>query len=239
MKTGIALAIVFAASTALASPVVHGPATPGSGTYQYEPTRDIKWAQLPMIGGVAVSSQYDSEYPFYSECADDFLCGDDDPILAIEWWGDYWNGSPFPPDYFIIRFYANASASPQGQPLDPALHEEVCYDYDQTYYPEYDQYRYFCEFQYPFFPEAGNIYWASVQAALVWPPQWGWSECGGAYSWNEESVLDFALLGVTRWTPISMVPGITPTRKDLAFVLHGPFTPVEDSTWGNIKALYR
>jgi hypothetical protein len=34
------------------------------------------------------------------------------PIAAVEWWGDYWNGDPVPPDFFWIRFYTNVPAVP-------------------------------------------------------------------------------------------------------------------------------
>jgi hypothetical protein len=72
-----------------------------------------KWIQLPLLGGSAISSQWEGfEGGLDTECADDFLCMDPFPIAAVEWWGDYWNGDPFPPDFFIIRFYTNVPASP-------------------------------------------------------------------------------------------------------------------------------
>jgi hypothetical protein len=72
-----------------------------------------KWEQYPLIGGTAVSSQWEGFVGgIDSECADDFLCEDPVPIAAIEWWGDYFNGDPYPPDYFIIRFYSDVPASP-------------------------------------------------------------------------------------------------------------------------------
>jgi hypothetical protein len=73
----------------------------------------IKWAQYPLLGGGFISSQYEGFVGgLDTECADDFLCMDPVPIAAIEWWGDYWNGDPYPPDYFIIRFYSDVPASP-------------------------------------------------------------------------------------------------------------------------------
>ena len=72
----------------------------------------IKWAQYPLLGGTAISSQLDPAYGMDSECADDFLCTDPVPIAAVEWWGVYFNGGPVPPDYFIIRFYSDVPVSP-------------------------------------------------------------------------------------------------------------------------------
>ena len=71
-----------------------------------------KWAQYPLPGGASVSSQLDPYWIMDSECADDFLCTDPVPIAAVEWWGAYFNGGQVPPDYFIIRFYADVPASP-------------------------------------------------------------------------------------------------------------------------------
>jgi hypothetical protein len=236
MRLAIILAALLVAGAAFAAPTLYTD-THGTGTYEYEPGRDIKWAQYPLIGGSALSSQYDWVYPFYSECADDFFCEDGREIVAVEWWGQYWNGSPVPPVAFIIRFYSDFPGPPWSQPLD-LLYFYECVNYNEEYDPQYDQYHYFCELYPPFFQEAGNIYWLSVQAVLLFPPQWGWCECDPMYYWNDEAVMDFALLGVARWTPISQIPDIG-VYKELAFVLHSPPSPVEDSTWGGIKALYR
>lgn len=72
----------------------------------------IKWAQYPLPGGACISSQLDPAYGMDSEAGDDFLCTDPVPIAAIEWWGDYFNGAPTPPDHFIIRFYGDVPATP-------------------------------------------------------------------------------------------------------------------------------
>ncbi len=67
-----------------------------------------KWVQYPLLGGSSISSQFEGFVGgLDTECADDWLCNDPVPIAAIEWWGDYWNGDPYPPDYFIIRFYSD------------------------------------------------------------------------------------------------------------------------------------
>jgi len=72
----------------------------------------VKWEQYPLLGGDAYSSQWEGYAGgIDSECADDFLCMDPVPIAAIEWWGDYWNGDPIPPYYFIIRFYSDVPPS--------------------------------------------------------------------------------------------------------------------------------
>lgn len=234
MRLAISLAVLLVASAAFAVPTIEGPATAGNGSYQYEPTRDIKWMQLPLVGGSAIASQYDFCDPLFEvKCADDFFCEDGDEIVAVEWWGQYWNGSPFPPAYFTIRFYSDNP----GPPSTPAelLYLFECYDYNEEYDPNYDQYHYFCEIP-PFFQEAGNIYWLSVQPALCFPPQWGWCQCAEEYYWNDQGVLKSDYFGVPNWTEINILVGY---YVEFSFILHSPFSPVEDSTWGGIKALYR
>lgn len=233
MRIVIALAVLLVAAPGLAALTTHS-ATPGAGAFEYEPTRDIKWAQLPPVGGNVVSSQYDYLYPFYSESADDFGCDEDGQILSVEWWGNYWNGSPAPPEYFMIRFYSDDPGGPYSHPHQ-LLFEEACYDFNEELDLVLNDYHYFAELATPFVQACGNIYWVSVQAVMLFSPQWGWLECDPMYYWNDEAVMDFALLGIPRWTPMSHFG----SYYELAFVLHGEFTPVEECGWGKIKALYR
>ncbi len=67
-------------------------------------TQGEKWRQNPSWeNGIAstITPTYDGE------AADDFLCEDGDPIVALEWWG--WPGTV--PDYFIIRFYTDSETT--------------------------------------------------------------------------------------------------------------------------------
>jgi hypothetical protein len=240
MRLAIVLAVVLVASVAFAAPTAVGPASNGTGTFEYESTREIKWEQLPLIGGTAVASQYDPVYPFYAESADDFLCEDGTPITAVEWWGQYWNpGYVISPDYFVIRFYDDVPAPPFSHPGN-LLYEEYCYDYNEEYDAYYDQYHYFQDLIVPFEQQPGLIYWVSFQPVLVFSggSQWGWCECDPFYYWQDCGVMDFALLGIPRWTPFTD-PLVFGEHRELAFVLHGPASPVESSSWGEIKALFR
>jgi hypothetical protein len=235
MRLAIILAVVLVASVALAAPTAVGPASSGTGNFEYEAGRDIKWSQLPFNGGNALASQYDYVYPFYSESSDDFECLDGDPITAVEWWGQYWNpGYPPYAEYFVIRFYDNIPAPPFSQPGN-LLYVYESFDYTEEYDPAVDQFHYYAEIP-PFYQTLGEIYWVSFQAVLVFQPQWGWCECDPQYYWGDEAVMDFALLGIPRWTTMTNATG---AYAEMSFVLHGPASPVEDSSWGSIKALYR
>ena len=236
MRLAIVLAVVMVASVAFAAPTAVGPAGNGTGNFVYEGGRDIKWQQLPFVAANALASQYDYVYPFYAECSDDFECLDGDPITAVEWWGNYWNpGYPPYAEYFVIRFYDNIPAPPFSQPGN-LLFEEYCYDYTEEYDATLGIFHYYQELTTPFNQVQGEVYWVSFQAVLVFQPQWGWCECDPQYYWGDEAVMDFALLGYPRWTTMTSATG---TYYELSFVLHGAPSPVEDSSWGNIKALYR
>lgn len=233
MRSVVAVAVMLIAVSAWAMPTAVGPSAPGGGDPTWTPVREyeVKWAQLPVLGGNAFSSQYDYVYPFYSESADDFLCDDPRPITAIQWWGAYWNGAYNPPlaEYFVIRFYSDVP----GPPSHPGtmLYEELCTVYTEEWDDAYSQFRYFQELTVPFEQIPGTIYWISIQAVMVFPPQWGW--CEGGPHWNDYAVQDFELLGIPRWTTISYL-------IDFAFVLYVDVgSPTEPTTWGSVKAMFR
>jgi hypothetical protein len=234
VRLTLVLVLVLAATLAWGGPTAKSPATQGSGLPTWEPNKALvlKWIQTPLVGGSAYSSQLDNVYPFYSESSDDFLCSDPRPIVAVEWWGTYWNGT-WPPyaSSFIIRFYDDVPGSPSHP--GNLLYEEPCTVYTEEWDTYYGQYHYFQDLTAPFPQIPGNIYWVSVQAVHVFTggSQWGW--CEAELQWNDYAVMDFALLGIPRWTPIDAL-------VDLAFGLYVVETsPVEDATWSGIKALYQ
>lgn len=235
MRWLLVLALVLVATVAWAVPETQSPvAIPGSGTpLMWDGERDmvIKWEQLPLVGGNAFASQYAANYPFYAESADDFMCLDGIPIVAVEWWGTYWNPGPDPFAYaFQIRFYEN-DPGPPSYPIDPPIYEEICYVFTEEWDDYYGQYHYYQLLDVPFDQVEGHIYWVSFVAYLDYPPQWGW--CQAELQWEDCAVQDFEVLGVPRWTLIDPC-------TDLAFRLWGEdVSPVESTTWGNIKALYR
>lgn len=237
MRLALVLVLVLAATLAWGGPTAKSPATHGNGQPTWEPNKALvlKWIQTPLVGGNAYASQFDSVYPFYAESSDDFYCDDTRPIVAVEWWGLYWNGV-VPPyaSSFVIRFYADVPAS-GGLPSHPGslLYEEPCTVYTEQWDDYYGQYHYFQNLTVPFAQVPGHIYWCSVQAVHFFTggSQWGW--CRSEQHWNDLAVMDFAFIGIPRWTVIS-------DNVDLAFGLYVVETsPVEDSTWGGIKALYR
>jgi len=71
---------------------------------------DVLWEQLP-DGVGAIATQDDTQYPFAAECADDFVATGND-LVSVGWWGSYWNGDPRTPDAITVRLYADGGGSP-------------------------------------------------------------------------------------------------------------------------------
>lgn len=237
MRHVAALMLLAVAATASAMPATHA-TTSGGGARHGGTDQCSFWMQYPGPFGMIVCAQYDSVYPFYAECADDFMYPQFvAPVDGVEWWGNYWQGSPRPPDAFIIRFYGDVPGPPFSHPGN-LLYEESYQDYTEEYDPQYNLYRYYIRLApgSTFAGEPDTIYWISIQAVLVYYPQWGWAACDEMYWWNDEGVLDFELLGIPRWTPLTQA-GMD--YAEFAFVLYEQAISVEAESWTGIKAMFR
>lgn len=242
MKTAILLLFVVA-TVASATPVAQVN-VPVEVPYEWTPVGevDVAWSQgLQEDGGWALASQLASDYPFYAETADDFVCGDGSAVVAVEWWGAYWNpGAPPYATRFVIRFYANDAGARFPQP-GQLVYEQTIDDYTEDVLPgEGLWYRYYCELDPPLAQQEGETYWISIQAVYSWYEggQWGWGECVVADYWGGEAVHVFDSLGVTEWTPYSCVEPYE--HRECAFVLYKDvFNPVADASWTRVKRLFR
>jgi len=210
---------------------------------------EVKWEQLP-IDGIALWSQYDQCEAWTAEAADDFECYDGTIITAVEWWGIHVPAVGATPTSFMIRFYSDI---PDPDPADPAdwsqpgdlLYEEECLFFTEDWEEQYQQYHYSQELPQPFEQVAGTIYWISVQAIVCMPDLgWAWCECDPVYHWNDEAVWRSENPDPNwyfpNWTPVSVYTAGAYDRADLSFrLISEPGSPVEESSWGNIKALFR
>jgi hypothetical protein len=96
------------------------------------------------------------------------------------------------------------------------IYEDTCFIYTEEWDPNYEQYHYYQVLEPPFEQVPGNIYWISIQAYLLYPPQWGW--CETETPWMDEGVIRSEYFGIPDWTPLSVVLGYP---VDFAFVLWG------------------
>jgi hypothetical protein len=243
MRLAIVILLVGIAAVAFGAPTkdFHGPTGAGRvWTPLPDPDLQVKWVQTPdpYPYGNGLSSQQDDCYPFLSQMADDFQCDETGPILAIEWWGTYWNPGPPPPAgyFFMIEFWTdNGLPYPDSHPLE-LIYQEPCYVFTEDYDEDYAQYHYVQYLENPFTQEEGNIYWLSIYAVFCYPPQFGW--CTGEPHWADCANFKSEFFGFPDWTSSELVWGIC---YDMAFVLYGPYNPnpVEEKSWGTIKAMFQ
>lgn len=238
-----AILLIAACGTATAAPMTQV-ASPGGSACEWIAVSevDVSWSQeLMSDGGWALASQFASDYPFHALMADDFLCCDGRPLVAVEWWGAYWN--PGAPPYaadFVIRFYENDAGSRFPRP-GALLYQQECGAYSEELLPDQSWwYRYYCELPVPFAQEQGQTYWLSIQALYPWYEggQWGWGECVPGDYWGAEAVQIFDVMGVPDWEPISSQDPYE--HRECAFVLYKDvINPVRPSSWSMIKGMYR
>jgi len=241
MRFVIVIALVCFAAAAFGAPEMESPRYQGGGRVWApldDPNLSVKWVQTPVPYpyGNALASQDDQVYPFFAQVADDFLCEETGPILAVEWWSTYWNPGPPPPAgyYFMIEFWTD-NPGPPSHP-EQLIYQEPCYMFAEDYDEDYQQFHYVQYFDYPFQQEQGNIYWISIYAVFPYPPQHGW--CIGEPQWNDCASFYAPFFGYPEWTDAITVWG---ECHDMAFVLYGPYgnNPVEETSWGNIKAMFK
>jgi hypothetical protein len=223
-----AFALVFAGS-AMALDLSSGHQTHNwsDGLGAYDCPGVAKWLQEPDPAGNLISVQYDATIQFETRAADDFM-GDGEYMVSFGWWGGYWNGSPVPPESMNFRIWAKAFGDCPGELLyeenDPNYHETLV-GLDADYCIELDT---------PFLKADGENYMVGIQPVLVFPPQTGWATAIGGN--GKQVCFQSDYFAYTDWVPGDVVFG---SFYECAMVLFNEGgTPVEESSWGAIKALY-
>ena len=106
----------------------------------------VKWRQTPYDvnpPGVCISNHL-----FGHVCADDFLCEDEDPIVAVRWWGMWWNTEEVRPTGTVtadISFHLSTGDHPTSLPAERVALYEVTAQEEWTgtlVWGEYPIYRY-------------------------------------------------------------------------------------------------
>jgi hypothetical protein len=176
--------------------------------------KDLLWDNYGVDAtSTLLSSQLEPVYPFVSHMADDFVLSSTAAIDHIKFWGGFWNGNPVDPVDINIYFFADDNGVPTGSGMpDPSstalyTHSATVSGVVGAYATEYDM-------DIPaFVANGGTTYWLSVQADLIFPPQFGWATNGGNPDQGAIPVQGFPLLGTNYWTPT--------TYGDMAFQLEG------------------
>lgn len=149
----------------------------------------VKWSQMPDLQGDSEWSDHTSDWVW----ADDFICDDADPIVAVRWWGGYWGETvPHGDGYttFDISFHFSEWAHPRSQPVEgPIVVYQVTaqevftgaynrlgnpvYRYD-AYLPEaFEQQEYST-----LSPNLGELFMDICQPS---GEQWAWQHADGRY----------------------------------------------------------
>lgn len=141
-----------------------------------------------------------------------------------------------PDNYFTIRFYDDLPIGRDRSVPGAMLYEyHTIHDHQDGEWPSFSQWA-----DIPRFPVVKDErYWVSVQRVQAFSPhgaQWYWSVADTLI--DNDSVTEYALVGLPRWTALGDVPE-SPGPTDLAFELADIETAVEARSWGLIKSLYR
>jgi hypothetical protein len=178
---------------------------------QGDEARDIIWDNYGDDGsGNGLSSQFAADYPFQSQCADDFMFEDTAmDITSVHWWGIFWNGvsGAYPnPIEFNVIFYADDGDMPTGAGMeDPTSTALAVYNFPAVTGVEYgtDKYEYDAPLVPAFVAQPNEKYWIAVQAVFPFSGngQWGFATNGANPEQLSGPVQGFPLLGTAYWTP--------------------------------------
>jgi len=210
---------------------------------------DVKWPQLP-DGLNSLHSQLDEvssaggPITFFVQAADDFFCDDGREIVAVEWWGTFPIGGypPAPGYYFQIEFWTD-NPGPPSHP-ETMIYQEPIFVFIEEYDDVFSQYRFAAELPAGFPQQQGNTYWISIYGVWDFEPSFNW--CTGGPPWNDcatyrdETGL-YAGGGTTpQWQSTADIL-MWSECYDMAFVLYvtDAGSTVEETSWGNIKAMFR
>jgi len=192
----------------------------------------IKWSQVPWD---FLGTDWLSDCTADQVMADDFLCEDLDPIVAVRWWGSYIGEQDPRPDGhtgpFDISFHFSVGPHPTSLPgslivLYQVEAQEVCVGYDSNNEPVYRYDAYLPE-------EFDQWLWAHEEAPAMGynigelfldickptAERWGWHE-----ALPPHPILDFAAIGTSH-----QGPWVSTDETDLAFEL---MTIPEPATMG-------
>lgn len=205
-----------------------------------EPPGDLVafWSQAYWSGGQAWSSELRANPPYECESADDFYSTTGDTIVMVEWWGHDQTLSGI--SEFLLRFCENDTTGPWHAPGD-IVYEQQILSFTEEYVDIVCD-KYTCDVPGGFAPASGQIYWVSilgVHSGAHGGHQWFWYECPAEDYWGAEAAQKSDFWGYPEWTPWSIRnPGGRYVEHAFTLYSRGD-TPVEDKSWGQIKAMFR
>ena len=247
----MAVTILLIAATSLAAP--NASSESAAATFAGLPStrtsdRELAafWLQQ-YVSGIcqSYSSEEKAATGYVCESADDFYSESGDTILRVDWWGQELSlpGGDGVPEIteFIIRFCEDDSTGRHPHP-GHIVYEEHVVDFTSEYIGTGERYYYSSEIPGGFVPTPGETYWLSIMAVnpfFILAQQWHWYECAQEDDWRAEGTMKSEFWACPEWTPWSEhLSGSN--HVEHAFILYSSYdTPVESSSWGQIKAMFR
>ena len=193
------------------------------------------WSQLPdLVSGSAYTSSIRLSDGYWAEAADDFEIAYPALIDGVEWWGAL--GPPEDLEYVIMTVYLNDATLGRSLPGALAYQETIhVFQGEEVTGTTGSDYRYTADLPVPFSASASTRYWATIQG-VEQNGQWFWYESSSQGYWGEAAAIRSEFWGFPDWAPYSdLADGVV----SFAFVLYADSTPVESTSWGSIKALFR
>jgi len=211
---------------------------PGPGGSPADLNREVLWLDNPDYDANAGSSEIIGEFGLESEIANDFFLQASATIQKVTWWGTYWGQSEYelPLDGGMnLRFYYDAGCLPEAVPFIEYLlpDDNCCADYAPGGDGTHDFIYEYC-FDVPL--EAG-LYWFSAQHGNhIFMGQWG--RLGADMTQMCDSVFKSEYFAYPYWVP---APDVFGDLYDASQMFEDvcEATPIEKTSWGRVKGLYR
>ncbi len=218
----------------------------GPGGVPLPPNRDVCWSEPPDLEGILASSEVIGEHGLETQAANDFVFEVDRTIQRVRWWGGYYSnivacdpGMVAPGFHLRFYTYEREPCRPDEPGDDPYTEYFVQGPAGETLVgcigDVYPLYRYETDVVLPI---AGGVrYWFSAQMANHdYPPQWG-RLAAGTITGCESVVGPNGWLEQPWWQHPSEVFGF-PVDFSQEFECDTP-VPVQQTSWGKVRALYR
>lgn len=240
MLLALAVALPAAGADTRAS-ISRDPAL-ATGGVRSAPPGDLEpfWSQAYDVTLCLAYSSEHRGYPVYScESADDFYSESGDTIVMVRWLGHDMTVSGI--SEFILRFCEDDTTSRYHFP-GTVVYEETILDFTAEFLADMNNYWYSCDIPGGFAPNPGQIYWLSiigVHSGSHGGHQWFWYECISDDYWGAEGALKSDFWGYPEWTPWSIRNHLNNPVEHVFTLYSRGDTPVEDTSWAQIKAMFR
>jgi hypothetical protein len=201
----IATAMIFSsfalANTKTQSQISLNTTTNGSSTGA---RGDIVWDNGMEYTGLS-AAQYDSQYPFEAECADDFIFDVPTQVCDVHWIGGYWNDPTYPTTHWpweIIFYHDRGDGMAPGAifigpfTFNPGEYTETLIEDSGTSI----YYEFSVDLPQNFDFPAQETFWISIQGIGIFPPQCGWGSDNGNTIILHEMVFKSEFFGYADWT---------------------------------------